>query len=159
MKGIFQLRPPQPRYTKTLDVNKVLSWLKSLGRNDSLSLKQLALKIAALLTILAGRRIHTLYMLSVIHMDQSLDKVIFHIIGLTKCSKPIILHQLVVCRAYVEDEKRNLTSSIANLVHELPHELPNDLRLRILGNTRKNSNLGGRIALFPVSLEEIRLWQ
>ena len=30
--------------------------------------------------------------------------------------------------------KRNLISSIANLVRELPHELPNDLRLRILGN-------------------------
>ena len=30
--------------------------------------------------------------------------------------------------------KRNVISSIANLVYELPHELPNDLRLRILGN-------------------------
>ena len=30
--------------------------------------------------------------------------------------------------------KRNVISSIANMVYELPHELPNDLRLRILGN-------------------------
>ena len=30
--------------------------------------------------------------------------------------------------------KRNVISSIANLVYELPHELPNDLRLRVLGN-------------------------
>ena len=30
--------------------------------------------------------------------------------------------------------KRNLISSITNLVYELPLELPNDLRLRILGN-------------------------
>ena len=30
--------------------------------------------------------------------------------------------------------KRNLISTIANLVYELPYELPNDLRLRILGN-------------------------
>ena len=30
--------------------------------------------------------------------------------------------------------KRNLISSIANLVYELFHELPNDLRLRFLGN-------------------------
>ena len=42
-------------------------------------------------------------MLSVMHMDQSLDKVIFHIIGLTKCSKPTRLNQPVVYRAYVED--------------------------------------------------------
>ena len=76
---------------------------KSLGPNYSLSLKQVTLKIAALLTILAGRRIHTLCMHSVIHMDQSPDKVIFHIIGLTKCSKPTIPNQPVFYRAYVED--------------------------------------------------------
>ena len=104
MKGIFHLRPPQPRYTKTWDVNKVLSYLKSLGPNDSLMLKQLTLKTAALLTILGGRRIHTLHMLSVIHMDQSPDKVIFHIIGLTKCSKPTRPNQPAVYRAYVENE-------------------------------------------------------
>ena len=37
-------------------------------------------------------------------MDQSLDKVIFHIIGLTKCSKPTRPNQPVVYRAYAEDE-------------------------------------------------------
>ena len=43
-------------------------------------------------------------MLSVIHMDQSPDKVIFHIIGLTKCSRPTRPIQPTVYRAYVEDE-------------------------------------------------------
>ena len=104
MRGIFHLRPSQPRYTKKWDVNKVLFYLKSLGPNDSLSLKQLTFKTAALLTILAGRRIHTLHMLSVVHMDQSPDKVIFHIIGLTKCSRPTRPIQPTVYRAYVEDE-------------------------------------------------------
>ena len=87
-----------------MGVNKVLSCLESLGPNESLSLKQLTLKTTALLSILAGRRIHTLHMLSVIHMDQSLDKVIFHIIRLTKCSKTIRPNQPVVYRAYAEDE-------------------------------------------------------
>ena len=92
------------RYIKTWDVLMELSYLKSLGPNDSLSLKQLTLKTVALLTILAGRRIHTLYILSVIQMDRSLDKVIFHIIGITKCSKPTKPNQPVVYRAYVEDK-------------------------------------------------------
>ena len=64
----------------------------------------MTLKTAALLTILAGRRIDTLHMLSVIHMDQSLNKVTFHIIGLTKWSKPTRPNQPVVYRAYVEDK-------------------------------------------------------
>ena len=104
MKGIFHVGPPQPRYTKTWDVYKLLSYLKSFGPNNLLSLKQMTLKTAALLTILAGRRIDTLHMLSVIHMDQSLNKVIFHIIELTKWSKPTRPNQPVVYRAYVEDK-------------------------------------------------------
>ena len=43
-------------------------------------------------------------MLSVIHMDQSPDKVIFDIVGLTKCSKPTRPNQPIVYRAYAEDE-------------------------------------------------------
>ena len=104
MKGIFHLRPPQPKCTETWDVSKVLSYLKSLEPNSSISLKQLTLKTAALLTILAWRRIHELHMLSVIHMDQSHDKVIFRIIRLKKCSKPSRPNQPVVNRAYMEDE-------------------------------------------------------
>ena len=43
-------------------------------------------------------------MLSVTYMDRSLDMVIFHITGLTKCSKPTRPKQPVVYRAYVEGE-------------------------------------------------------
>ena len=49
-------------------------------------------------------KIHTLHTLSIIPMDQSPDKVIFHITGPTKCSKPTKPNQLVVYRVYVEDE-------------------------------------------------------
>ena len=85
MKRIFHLRPQQPRYTKTWNVDKVLSYLEGLESNGLLSLKQMTLRIAVLLTILAGRGIQTLHMLTVIRMDQSHDKVIFHIIRLIKC--------------------------------------------------------------------------
>ena len=39
------------------------------------------------------------------------------------------------------------------------HKLPKDLRLRILGNQTKISNLGGHIAWCTVSFQEIRLSQ
>ena len=61
MKEIFQLKHAQTRYTKSWDIKNVLSYLKSLGPNDSLRLKQMTLKIAALLTIPDGQQIHTLY--------------------------------------------------------------------------------------------------
>ena len=43
-------------------------------------------------------------MLSVIHMGQSHDKVIFHIIVLTKCSKSSRPNQPAAYRGHVEDE-------------------------------------------------------
>ena len=43
-------------------------------------------------------------MLSVTHMNQCMDKVIFHIIRLIKCSKPTLPNQPVVYRAHVKDE-------------------------------------------------------
>ena len=51
-------------------------------------------------------------MLNVIHMEQSLDKVIFHIIGLPKCSKPTTPNQPAVYRAYVENELLDLVKCI-----------------------------------------------
>ena len=52
MKGVFNLRPPQPCYSKMWDIDKVLIYLNELGRNEDLTLQQLTLKTAKLLPIL-----------------------------------------------------------------------------------------------------------
>ena len=48
----------------------------------------------------------------------------------------ILFSNFTMCECMCDSPqvKRNVISSIANLVYELPHELPNDLRLRVLGN-------------------------
>lgn len=50
MKGAFNDRPPLPRYTRTWNVQSVLSHI-SVWVNDSLSLKQLSWKTAMLLAL------------------------------------------------------------------------------------------------------------
>ena len=58
--------------------------------------------------------------------------------------------------------KRNVISSIDNLVYELSHDFPNDLRLRMLGSKKKlgnSRNLGGDITQCTVFPFEIQLWQ
>ena len=87
MKGIFHLRPPQPKYTKTWDVSKVLSYLKSLGPNDT-QFEATNIENSSLVDNLSWTTNSCTTMFSVTYMDQSLDKVIFHVIGLIKCSKP-----------------------------------------------------------------------
>jgi hypothetical protein len=51
MKVVFNDRSPLPRYTCTLNVQTVLSYISSLGNNDSLSLKQLSCKTAMPLSL------------------------------------------------------------------------------------------------------------
>ena len=56
LKGIFNSRPPTPRYTYTWVVSTVTSYLERLGPNEQLSLKQLSRKLAFLLAITSAER-------------------------------------------------------------------------------------------------------
>ena len=51
MKGIFNKRPPVPKYAHTWDVSKVTSYISSLDDNADLSLKVLSFKLVMLLAL------------------------------------------------------------------------------------------------------------
>lgn len=56
-KGMYNSRPPQPRYTRTWDVDIVTRYLSSLGDNNALSLKQLSNKLAILMALVGANRV------------------------------------------------------------------------------------------------------
>lgn len=56
LKGIFNSRPPQPRYSFTWDVSVVVEYIRGLGLNTSLSLKLLTQKLAMLLALTSAER-------------------------------------------------------------------------------------------------------
>ncbi|XP_068761480.1 uncharacterized protein [Montipora capricornis] len=56
LKGIFQSRPPLPRYCKTWDVNLVLQYINSMGNSQELSLKDLTLKLVMLVALTTAQR-------------------------------------------------------------------------------------------------------
>ena len=56
MKGVFSLRPPEPKYFVTWDVRQVLDFLKTWSPAESLSLKQLTLKLAMLAALITAAR-------------------------------------------------------------------------------------------------------
>ena len=98
VKGVFHLRPPLPKYTQVWDVGMVIAYIHSLGcTNDQLSLKDLTMKLTALLSILT-QRISSISYLSVSHMFIEEDKVIFTPVQLSKHHRqgrkilPIIIH-------------------------------------------------------------------
>ena len=56
MKGIFELRPPQPSLFTTWSVMTVLKYLKSLSPPEGLNLKQLTLKVVMLSALVSAAR-------------------------------------------------------------------------------------------------------
>ena len=56
LKGVFQLRPPQPRYATTWQVSKLVQYISSLGSNSNLSTKLLSYKLVGLLALTAPDR-------------------------------------------------------------------------------------------------------
>ena len=65
LKGMFNNRPPKPRYSHTWDVTYVTKFLASLVINRSLSVKQLSLKFAMLFSLTCKERVSALTKLDV----------------------------------------------------------------------------------------------
>ena len=113
MKGVFNLRPPSPKYTYTWDIDIVLNYLKDLGYNEFLSLKDLTQKLAILLMLLSGQRKNTLTSFS-IHMDLTEEYCIFYPCKLLKHSGPNRLNDKFVYEAF----KADIKLCPVNLLHE-----------------------------------------
>ena len=56
LKGVFQSRPPKPKYTEAWDIQVVLTYLATLHPVESLTLKHLTLKLVMLLLLVSGQR-------------------------------------------------------------------------------------------------------
>ena len=88
MKGIFQEKPPRPKYTEIWDVSIVLSHLRSLSPVDKLSLKELTLKLVVLILLVSGQRGRTVHLLSIDHMVPMNNCYTFQIVDHLKQSRP-----------------------------------------------------------------------
>ena len=84
LKGVYNLRPPAPRYATTWDVDIVLDYLNSLPDNESLSLQQLSHKLTMLLALTNADRCSDLTALDLSYRTYLGDCVRFIIPGLTK---------------------------------------------------------------------------
>jgi site-specific recombinase XerD len=87
MKGVFNSRPPLPRYNETWDVDKVLKHLENMGGNQNLSLKELTFKTLALMALTSASRVSELQKLDIRFMNVLSDEIVFTITQLTKTRK------------------------------------------------------------------------
>ena len=87
MKGIFNLRPPCPRYTSSWDVSAVLEFISAQGENESLSLKQVTLKLTMLMALTSAGRSSDIHGLDLKFRKFTPQGVEFTIAKLTKTRK------------------------------------------------------------------------
>ena len=64
MTGIFNNRPPKPRYTFVWDIETVLNYLSKLSNNLSLPIRVLSHELALLLSLMAASRVSETYYLN-----------------------------------------------------------------------------------------------
>ena len=90
LKGVFNARPPLPRYSAFWDVHvgTVITHLKNFGDNNRLSLKQLTLKTTMLLALTRPSRSADLAKLDIQWMSYQTAGVTFRPAHLAKQSRP-----------------------------------------------------------------------
>ena len=88
LKGVYNQRPPQPRYSATWDVDVVTKHLAAMGANASLSLKQLSQKLVVLMALVKASRTSELRALDTRFRVYRPNRVVFKLASLTKKRMP-----------------------------------------------------------------------
>ena len=104
LKGVFNLRPPRPRYLFTWDVGKVLSYLESLYPLQDLDLKMLTLKCVALIALASAQRSQTLASLNLNSVLSTGTSFIFRVTTLLKTTRPKNIGQDVIIPVFQKKE-------------------------------------------------------
>ena len=104
MKGIFQLKPSLPKYTTIWDVGQLLGYLESLPLSAELSLKDLSLKTATLLSILTGQRCQTLHKIDINFIQTHTDMIHILIPEPLKTTRPGYHQAPLQLLAYPDNE-------------------------------------------------------
>ena len=103
MKGIFELRPPQPRLFTIWSVMTVLKYLKSLSPPEDLNLKQLTLKVVMLSALVSAARCSFLHQMDLNFSYFRNDGYVFFVPGLVEESKPHKSHLEIFLPSFPPD--------------------------------------------------------
>ena len=105
IKGVFNIKPPEPRYTYSWDVNVVLEYFNNLCENEALDYKQLSYKLVTLLMLLAGTRVNSLTAFSCNKMSLNSYKCTFIPCKVLKHSGPNFIYNPIEYNRYSANDK------------------------------------------------------
>ena len=113
MRGVYISRPTQSRYTIVWNVKVVLDYFRQWKDNKELSLKELSLKTATLVALVAAQRVQSLHKLDLDCMTQENDRITFKF-DLLKKSRPSVKSPTMALCAYPENPKICVVKTLAH---------------------------------------------
>ena len=134
LKGVYNERPPLPRYSSFWDVGTVLRHLQGWGENDKVSLRQLTLKLVMLMALTRPSRTMDLSKLDIGYRHFTTSGVLFKPQHLSKQSRPSKPLADFFYPRYAEDE------TICPVVTLQAYEA-RTIEFRSLSTDKKNSLL------------------
>ena len=105
MKGVFSLRPLEPKYFITWGVRQVLNFLKTWAPAESQSLKQLILKLVMPAALITAARRSSVNKMDLCYTYFKPNGVLFKIPGLTKCAGPKRPFQKLLLAGFPPDRR------------------------------------------------------
>ena len=105
MKGIFNLKPPIPRYKQVWDTRAVLNLLRQWGPLAKLNLKKLTLKLCILLALLGATRAQLLQAFRIDSLELTKNRATFRVDELMKTDRPGHVGHEITYRAYPVDRR------------------------------------------------------
>ena len=106
MSGIFNKRPPKPKYQFICDAESVLDFVKKFPGNDLVSDKLLTLKVSMLLSLLSASRVSEISNLRADYLTKHLSVYTFAVPRLIKiCQKGEKLHPNLKFYNFEDDNK------------------------------------------------------
>ena len=151
LQGMFNAKPPRPRYTNTWDVNRVLQYIKALGANDKLALRELTYKLVMLMALVSASRGSELHKINPTFMSDKGTEVTFHIVAFTKMKRPSKPHISVTFREYEED-------SLLDVIACLRQYLTSTIQYRLTSKQKEHLFLSYRAPHNPVVPSSIARW-
>lgn len=128
LKGVFNLRPPKPRYEEIWDSDIVLEFLKEWSPKDKITLKQLAFKVVVLLLLVTGQRAQIITTLNIEDMKISDECYSFTISNAQlKQGRPGYKPEKIELRTFNEDRRICIYSYLKEYLFRT-EELRNEIK-------------------------------
>ena len=105
LKGVFNTKPPVPRYRQIWDTRVVLNQLRNWGPVVKLTLKQLTLKLCMMLALLGAARTQLLQAFRTDKIDINDSRVSLRVDELVKTDRPGKVGHELILKAYPVDRR------------------------------------------------------